>query len=183
MCYIHWHRRPSRADSGVGGHWHFATVTLASASVHWQVGLSRTGDSGIAAGPGAPGASAVSTLSCWRHWRCAQLASESESLRQPERSVQTRKSPIPVPPIPDLAGNRGRESPIPDLAEIGKSPIPDLAGNRESGSRFAGPGISWSGSVRLALGPVFELESTVTVPWLLKLVKVGSTKRHTGTGV
>jgi hypothetical protein len=56
---------------------------------------------------------------------------------------QTRKSPIPVPPIPDLAGNRpgGRESPIPDSAEIGNREIPrfpiKLAGNRESGSRLA----------------------------------------------
>jgi hypothetical protein len=38
--------------------------------------------------------------------------------------AQTRKSPIPVPPIPDLAGNRGRESPIPDSAEIGNREIP-----------------------------------------------------------
>ena len=40
------------------------------------------------------------------------------------RRDQTRKSPIPVPPIPDLAGNRGRESPIPDSAEIGNREIP-----------------------------------------------------------
>jgi hypothetical protein len=41
--------------------------------------------------------------------------------------------------IPDSRFGRNRES--------GNPPIPDLAGNRESGSRFAGPGISWSGGV------------------------------------
>jgi hypothetical protein len=46
-----------------------------------------------------------------------------------------RKSPIPVPPIPDLAGKRGRESPIPDSAGIGnrEPPFPDSVGNGNRG--------------------------------------------------
>ena len=67
---------------------------------------------------------------------------------------QTRKSPIPVPPIPDLAGNRGLppgigggESPIPDSAGIGKQRIPvsRFGRDRESGSRWrrAGDFLVW----------------------------------------
>ena len=58
-------------------------------------------------------------------------------------AAQTRKSPIPVPPIPDSAGKRGRESPIPDSAGIGnrEPPFPDSPGRErrelESGSRLA----------------------------------------------
>jgi hypothetical protein len=49
-------------------------------------------------------------------------------------------------PIPDFFFREsGRESPIPDLAGKQGIPIPDSAGKRESGSRFAGPGISWPG--------------------------------------
>jgi hypothetical protein len=53
------------------------------------------------------------------------------------------------PPIPDFF-LPGIGEGIPDSRfgrETGKiSPIPDSAGNRESGSRFGGPGISWSGA-------------------------------------
>jgi hypothetical protein len=76
-------------------------------------------------------------------------------LRPPLSGLTRRpagKSPIPVPPIPDLAGNRGfppgsgcgdsrrdsgRESPIPDSAKIGNQGIP--------GSRFKWPKIGKSG--------------------------------------
>ncbi len=51
--------------------------------------------------------------------------------------AQTRKSPIPVPPIPDLAGKRGRESPIPDSESAGignrEPPFPDSVGNGNRG--------------------------------------------------
>ena len=54
---------------------------------------------------------------------------------------QTRKSPIPVPPIPDLAGKRGGNFRFPigpaGNRESGNGPFPDSAGNRESGSRLA----------------------------------------------
>ena len=55
---------------------------------------------------------------------------------------QTRKSPIPVPPIPDLAGNRGRNPRFPIWPESGnrESPIPDFAGNGTRGPDLAGRG-------------------------------------------
>ena len=53
-------------------------------------------------------------------------------------SQQTRrKSPIPVPPFPDLAGKQG-------------TPVSRFGRDRESGSRFGGPGISWPGSASQA---------------------------------
>ena len=60
----------------------------------------------------------------------------------------TRESGIGSPesaPIPDFLPGIGEG--IPDSRfgrESGNPPIPDSGGNRESGSRFAGPGISWS---------------------------------------
>jgi hypothetical protein len=62
-----------------------------------------------------------------------------------EDDDQTRKSPIPVPPIPDLAG-RELESPIPDSAGIRNREIPRFpirpglprtvtAGNRGPGTK------------------------------------------------
>ncbi len=54
----------------------------------------------------------------------------NDSFKLKEVPSQTRKSPIPVPPIPDLAGKRGREPPRAD-SRLGR--------NRESGtpvSRF-----------------------------------------------
>ncbi len=55
--------------------------------------------------------------------------------------MQTRKSAIPVPAIPDLAGKRGGRPPTPDSAgtghrEIPRFPIPE-AGKRETGPRLA----------------------------------------------
>ncbi len=61
------------------------------------------------------------------------------------RLNQTRKSPIPtqapVPPIPDLAGKRWMEPPIPD-SESGnrEPPFPDSAGNGNRGPDSAGRG-------------------------------------------
>jgi hypothetical protein len=57
-----------------------------------------------------------------------------------QRPGQTRKSPIPVPPIPDFLPGIGEG--IPDSRfgrnrESGNPPFPDLAGNRETGSRLA----------------------------------------------
>ena len=48
---------------------------------------------------------------------------------------QTRKSPIPVPPIPDLAGKRGGNPRFPTRPELGnrESPFPDSAGNGNRG--------------------------------------------------
>jgi hypothetical protein len=57
---------------------------------------------------------------------------------------QTRKSPIPVPPIPDLAGKRGRESPIPDSAGIGNREIPRFPIGRKSGNRGIPCGCEYS---------------------------------------
>ena len=46
-----------------------------------------------------------------------------------EDDDQTRKSPIPVPPIPDLAGKRGGNPRFPTRPEsgIGKSPVSRMA--------------------------------------------------------
>ena len=58
---------------------------------------------------------------------------------QPET---VRKSPIPVPPIPDLAaGETGRESPIPDSAGIGNREIPRFPIRPGPGIAVPGPGI------------------------------------------
>ncbi len=59
---------------------------------------------------------------------------------------QTRKSPVPVPPIPDLAGIRGGNPPIPDSAGIGKRerfpPFPESAGTGPESRDLPGPGIA-----------------------------------------
>jgi hypothetical protein len=49
---------------------------------------------------------------------------------------QTRKSPIPVPPIPDLAGKRRGNPRFPTGPEsgIGKSPVSRFGRDRESRS-------------------------------------------------
>ena len=63
-------------------------------------------------------------------------------------SKQTRKSPIPVPPIPDLAGERGGNPRFPTRPEsgIGKSPVSRFGRDRYyTKSRAARRGISWSG--------------------------------------
>ena len=54
-----------------------------------------------------------------------------------EDDDQTRKSPIPVPPIPDLAGKRGGNPRFPTRPEsgIGKSPVSRFGRDRESRSR------------------------------------------------
>jgi hypothetical protein len=71
----------------------------------------------------------------------------STTIRLLTRPSQTRKSPIPVPPIPDLAGTRGRESPIPDSAGIGnrEPPFPDSVGNGNRGPSPDWPQIGKSG--------------------------------------
>ena len=50
---------------------------------------------------------------------------------------QTRKSPIPVPPIPDWAGKRGGSPrfPTPPESGIGESPVSRFGRDRESRSR------------------------------------------------
>ena len=54
-----------------------------------------------------------------------------------EDDDQTRKSPIPVPPIPDLAGKRGGNPRFPTRPEsgIGKSPVSRFGRDRESRPR------------------------------------------------
>jgi hypothetical protein len=54
-----------------------------------------------------------------------------------EDDDQTRKSPIPVPPVPDLAGNRGGNPRFPTrpASGIGKSPVSRFGRDRESRSR------------------------------------------------
>ena len=64
------------------------------------------------------------------------LARAEQHARRPEPTAgQTRKSPIPVPPIPDFAGKRGGNPRFPARPESGKreSPIPDSAGNGNRG--------------------------------------------------
>ncbi len=85
------------------------------------------------------------------------LSDDVDSLSSPlstqtlTTAVDTRHLGNRIPDSPDFPiflGNRGnRRFPIPDSAGIGKQGIPDsrFGRNRESGSRFGGPGISWSG--------------------------------------
>ncbi len=49
-----------------------------------------------------------------------------------------------IPRFPFFCRETGRESPIPDLAGKQGTPGSRFGRERESGSRFAGPGISWS---------------------------------------
>jgi hypothetical protein len=66
---------------------------------------------------------------------------EPEAAADTSGPNQTRKSPISVPPIPDLAGKLERGGnfrfPIGRERESGNSPFPDSAGKRESGLRLA----------------------------------------------
>jgi hypothetical protein len=75
--------------------------------------------------------SCCSAAACQGAWISAALEGRPQralGLEQQAMSLQARKSPIPVPPTPDLAGKRGtrREPPIPDSAGLG-------IGNREIG--------------------------------------------------
>ena len=90
-------------------------------------GRASSGSSGQAA---PPSHWVTRRASFWNH----QLAAASGKLHW-----QTRKCPIPVPPIPDLAGKRGGNFrvPIGRERESGNLPFPDSAGKRESGPRLA----------------------------------------------
>jgi hypothetical protein len=97
---------------------------------------------------------------------CLQMILENADFRPPTHvssgcqwlvasSVRQRpKSPIPVPPIPDLAGNRGGNPrfPIRPKSGIRESPIPDSAGTGSRGPDGGGPGISWSPGPRRSSG-------------------------------
>ncbi len=75
--------------------------------------------------------------------------------------AQTRKSPIPVPPIPDFAGKRGGNPRFPARPESGKreSPIPDSAGNGNRGPDW--PQIGKSGI------PLCVSTSCTILGWML----------------
>ena len=49
-----------------------------------------------------------------------------------------------IPRFPCFCRETGRESPFPDLAGKQGTPVSRFGRGRESGSRFGGPGVSWS---------------------------------------